>query len=87
MAEQSAVIAPVEQAFCALPFGSTPTGRVLLAGGAGAAFAYFVRPSVSFDANGNPRPWVLFDSKNPQAAVFPYWGFFVVPGVIFGLFL
>jgi hypothetical protein len=82
-----AAITPVEQVFCALPFGTSPVGRVLLAGGAGAAFAYFVRPSVSFDGNGNPRPWILFDSKNANAAVFPYWGWFVVPGAICGLFL
>jgi len=81
------VIAPVEQVFLALPFGGSPVGRVLLAGGAGAAFAYFLRPSVSFDKNGNPRPWILFDSKNPNAAIFPYYAWFVVPGAICGLFL
>jgi len=81
------VIAPVEQVFASLPFGSSPSGRVLLAGGAGAAFAYFVRPAVSFDKNGNPRPWILLDSKNPDATVFPYYAWFVAPAVIFGLFL
>jgi hypothetical protein len=81
------VIAPVEQAFLSLPFGSSPAGRVLLAGGVGSAFAYFVRPSVSFNKDGNPRPWILFDSRNPEATFFPYWAFFVVPGAVCGLFL
>jgi hypothetical protein len=81
------VIAPVEQAFCALPFGHTAAGRVVLAGGAGVALAYAVRPSVSFDTHGNPRPFILFDSKNPEATIFPYWAWFVVPGVVCGLFL
>jgi len=81
------VIAPVEQAFLALPYGGTPAGRVLLAGSAGAALAYFLRPSVSFDQHGNPRPWIVFDQRNPEATIFPYWAYFVVPGAVCGLFL
>jgi len=81
------VVAPVEQVFMQLPFGGTPIGRVVLAGGAGGAFAYYVRPSCSFDKNGNPRPWIVFDSKNPEACVFPSWAWIVVPGAVFGLFL
>lgn len=84
---EAGVVAPVEQAFLALPFGGSPVGRVVLAGGAGAALAYFLRPSVSFDAHGNARPWILFDSRNPDATVFPYWAYFVVPGAVCGLFL
>lgn len=85
--DSSNVVIPVEKVFSALPFGSSPLGRVVLAGGAGLAFAYAVRPSCSFDANGNPRPWIVFDQRNPEACVFPYWAYFVVPGVLFGLFL
>jgi len=81
------VITPVEQTFLALPGGGSPIGRMIISGGAGAAVAYFVRPSVSFDANGNARPWILFDSKNSDATIFPYWAWFVVPAVTFGLFL
>ena len=79
--------APVEHLFASLPLGSTPLGRVVLAGGAGLALAYAVRPSCSFDANGNARPFVLFDQSNPAATMFPHWAYFVVPAVTFGLFL
>ena len=86
-AEASNVVAPIERLFLALPMGGSPLGRTILAGGAGLAVAYGLRPSISFDKQGKPRPFILFDQRNPEATLFPAWAYFVVPGVIFGLFL
>lgn len=80
-------LAGIEQLLMKLPMGSTPTGRVLLFGGAGGAFAYFVRPSISFNPDGSPKPWIMFDANNSNATLFPYWAWIVVPGVLFGVFV
>jgi len=82
-----AVITPIETLLSQLPFGGSPMGRMFLAGGAGGAFAYYVRPSVSFNKDGSPRPWILTDSSNPDAAVFPWWAFIALPAVTFGMFV
>jgi len=85
--QASNIVAPIERLFLALPMGSSPLGRTLLAGGTGLGLAYALRPSFSFDAKGKPRPWIVFDQRNPEATIFPLWAFFVVPGLIFGVFL
>jgi len=83
----SAVVTPIETLLARLPAGTHPVGRMVWAGGLGGAVAYTVRPSVSFAADGSPRPWILTDSENPEAAVFPWWGFIALPAVIFGVFV
>ena len=82
-----AVITPIEQGLSYLPGGTYPAVRTLYGFGAGAAFAYVVRPSVSFEANGKPRPWIITDSGNSQATIFPYWAWAVLPGLFFGVFV
>ena len=81
------VITPIEQGMAILPFGTQPAGRAAWGFAAGAAFAYFVRPSLSFDAAGNPLPWIVTDSSNPNATIFPYWAYAVLPGLFFGVFV
>lgn len=83
----SAVITPLETVLAKLPLGSTPMGRMVLGATVGGAVAYYVRPSVSFMANGEPRSFILTDAQNPEAAVFPWWGFVVLPAVTLGVFL
>lgn len=77
----------LERGFAALPFGTSPIGRIVLCGGAGAAYAVAMRPSLSFDDKGAPRPWIFLDSKNPEATVWPWWAYAVVPAVLFGVLL
>ena len=67
--------------------GRTIGGRMMLFGAAGGAFAHFVRPEMSFDANGNPRPWILLDGNNPEATLFPAAAYVVVPALLFGMFV
>ena len=81
------VIAPVEKILGTLPFGTYPLGRAALTAGAGATFAFMVRPSVSFHDDGTPREWILLDQSNPQATIFPWWAWSVLPGVFFGIFV
>lgn len=81
------VITPIEGILLQIPGAATPLGRVAVFGGAGAAFAYWVRPSVSFDESGQPKPWIVTDSKNPNATLFPYWAWFVVPATLFGVLI
>lgn len=81
------VVAPIEQIFSVIPFGSTPLGRTVLGLGAGTAIAYYVRPSMSFFPDGRPRPWIITDSKNPESTVMPYWAYPLVPAILFGVLL
>lgn len=67
--------------------GRTIAGRMIVFGAAGGAFAHLVRPSMSFDAQGNPRPWILLDANNPDATMFPAAAYVVVPAVLFGMFV
>lgn len=81
------IITPVEQVVGALPFGGSPIGRIALGLAAGTALAYYVRPSMSFGKDGKPRPWIILDSQNPEATVFPYWAYPIVPAVLLGVLL
>ncbi len=77
----------LESMLLAVPGGSTPFGRIAIFGGLGTAVAYFVRPGMSFNEDGSPRPWIVTDSQNPQATLFPYWAYTVVPAALFGIFV
>ena len=85
--EQENPLAGIEQLMMKLPLGSTPAGRAALFGGGGVAFAYFVRPSISFNVDGTPKPWILFDANNANATLFPYWAWAAVPAVLFSIFV
>ena len=82
-----AVVAPLEMAFATLPGGVYPLGRAMWGAAIGGAVAYGVRPSVSFDAHGQARPWIVTDPNNPEAAIFPAAAFVILPAVVGGLFL
>lgn len=77
----------MEDIMLKIPFCSTPIGRTLVFGGAGAAFAYTVRPAMSFYPDGRPREWILVDRSNPEATLFPYWAYLVIPGALAGIFI
>lgn len=77
----------VERFMSRLPLGTSPIGRTLLFGSLGAGIAYAVRPSMSFHADGRPREWILLDRQNPEATLFPWWAYIVVPGAIAGIFI
>jgi len=82
-----AIITPLEQALSYIPGAQYPAVRCAMGGAAGAAFAYKVRPSVSFDKAGNPRPWIVTNSSNAEATIFPYWAWAVLPALFFGVFV
>lgn len=77
----------IERLMGALPMGTSPAGRGLLFAAAGGATAYYVRPEMSFTKDGRPREWILVDPGNPEATLFPWWAYVVVPGVLAGIFI
>lgn len=81
------VLSPVESLVMAIPGTATPMGRAAIFGGAGIAYAMTAKPSMSYLPSGAPRPWIVMDAKNPDAAVFPYWAWGVVPAVLFGVLI
>lgn len=83
--EQSAAPTALEQALMAIPGASTPFGRASIFGGAGLAFAYTVRPSLAFHADGSPRKWIVTNGSDPEATIFPWWAFGLVPAVLFSV--
>lgn len=85
--EQVSVITPVEQIVGALPFGGSPVGRIALGLAIGTAVAYYFKPGMSFTKDGRARPWIILDSQNPEATIFPYWAYPVVPAVLLGVLL
>ncbi len=88
MADESLnICAPIENILASIPLCSTPLGRVAVFGALGGGAAYYLKPSMSFNSDGSARPWVLFDSSNPQAAIFPSWAWFLVPAVVFGVLI
>ena len=89
MAEEmvEAALTPIEEALLCIPGCSGPLGRVAIFGGAGAAFAYGVKPSISFEADGTAKPWILFDPTNARSTLFPHWMWGVLPAVIFGVLI
>ena len=81
------VLAPIEALVMAVPGTATPLGRAAIFGSAGMALAWSMKPSMSFDHTGRVRPWIVMDANNPEAAVFPYWAWGVVPAVLFGILI
>lgn len=81
------VLAPVESLVMAIPGTATPLGRAAIFGGAGVAYAMAMKPLMSFKPDGTVRPWIVMDANNPEAAVFPYWAWGVVPAVLFGVLI
>lgn len=79
--------AAIESLLMSVPGAHTPLGRAALFGGAGGAFAYVVRPSLSFKANGAPRSWIVTNGNDPEATLFPWWAWIVVPGALFSVFV
>lgn len=79
--------AAIESLLMSVPGAQTPLGRAALFGGAGMAVAYFVRPSLSFKPSGAPRSWIVTNGNDPEATLFPWWAWIVVPGALFSVFV
>jgi len=85
MADQD--IVGIESLFMALPGGRHPIGRMAIAGGIGAGISLGLKPSVSYFPSGEPRPFILFESTNPEATIWPWWAWIALPAVTFGILL
>lgn len=79
------VTEPLEQMLSAIPGMSYPFTRALIGTGGGLAYAFTMKPSVSFDAQGNARPWAFTDSEN--GTYWPWWMWGVAPGFVLGVLL
>lgn len=82
-----ALISPIEKLLASNPITAEPAGRAVVGMALGGALAFGLKPGVSFNSDGSTRPWILTDSKAPNATLLPYWAWVAVPGVLFGLFL
>lgn len=80
-------ITALESLLLNVPGCSTPLGRALVLGGAGAGVAYGLRPSISFFPDGRVRPFIVTHPQDPEATMFPWWAYAVVPAVLFGVFI
>lgn len=80
------VLAPVEHLLSNIPLCSTPLGRTVVFGALGGAAAFVLKPSMSFNPDGSVKPFILF-SETPDGAIFPWWAWIIVPGVLFGVFI
>lgn len=81
------VILPLETLFAAIPGGTYPLGRAIICGVAGGGFAHYVKPLASYTPEGQTRAWIVLEPENPDAAVFPWWGFAVLPAAVGGLLI
>ena len=81
------VTAPIENLLLRIPGAATPVGRASIFSVAGGAFAYYVRPEMSFRKDGSAKPWILTNSSDPEATLFPYWAYAIVPGFVFGVLI
>lgn len=88
------IIKPIEGTMAMLPYGNSPIGRMVWAGGAGTAFAYFVKPDISFyDTPAGerlPKLWSLTapaGTGSGQLTIFPVWAWTVVPALLLGVFV
>lgn len=80
-------LTPVESMLVNVPLCNTPLGRAAVFGSLGAGVAYFVRPSMSFKADGTPKEWILLAPSDPEATLLPWWAYIVTPAVLFGVFV
>lgn len=85
--ESANLCAPIESLLADIPLCASPLGRTVVFASLGGAAAFYFKPSMSFNADGSTRPFILFDSSNANAAIFPWWAWIVVPGVVFGVFI
>jgi len=87
------IIKPIEGTMAMLPYGNSPIGRMVWAGGAGTAFAYLVKPDISFfgpEDFRQPKLWSLTapaGTNSAQLTIFPAWAWTVVPAVLLGVFV
>jgi len=79
--------APIENLLSQVPLCNSPIGRTAVFGALGGAFAYAVRPEMSFLPSGEPRKWIVTHGNDPQATLFPYWAYVALPALIFGVFI
>lgn len=83
------VYGPVESFFVLLGLTS-PVSRALFGIGIGVAFAFLVKPSVSYNADGTPKKFSWFapaDAPKDTLTKFPWYFYPVVLGLLFGLFV
>lgn len=86
------VYGPVESFFVLLGLTS-PVSRALFGIGIGVGFAFLVKPSGAYNADGKPKKLSWFassedKSKNPKEYTwFPWYFYPLVLGLLFGLFV
>jgi hypothetical protein len=77
----------LEQSLAGLGMDTAPK-RAIVGYAVGTALVWAIRPDVCFDANGDPKPWVLLGQQTgSDATSLPWWGLAAIPAVIFSVFI
>lgn len=79
-----AIITPIENVFDSLGMmdGSmSPVYRALFGFTVGTGAMYAIRPSISFDQNGSPRPWSYVRNQPGVSTALPWW----LPGAVLAI--
>lgn len=79
------VTEPLESFLAGIPGMAYPFTRALIGTGGGLAYAFMMKPAVSFDTQGNPLPWAFNDPL--KGTYWPWWMWGVAPGVVLGVLL
>lgn len=65
---------------------ATPAKRFVVGTAVGAALVWAFRPEAAYDANGQPKSWVMIADPSQDSTSVPWWGLAMIPGVIFSTF-
>lgn len=82
----SSLVSAVESSFSMIGLTS-PTSRFLVMAGIGGLGEYFVRPSYSYNDDGNPRPFLLLNPGDQGGTMLPPGSTALLVGALFALFI
>lgn len=66
---------------------NTPLSRFLAASLVAGVAEFLIRPSYSYQANGNPRPWSILDPAAATGTLLPPGSTAILTGAFFGLII
>ena len=81
------IMNPIENLVGNLPGGGYPAVRAGYGAALGAGIVFGIKPALMFNKDGSERPWIVFEPKNKDSTVFPWWAAVALPAVLFGVFI
>lgn len=77
---------PIKIGLASLGMG-TPAARFVAFSAIGMVFVWAIRPSIAFDASGNPKPLTLLAQPQEDSTPLPWYFLGLLPGAIGAVFL